>query len=96
MLHIKQPANHKWSATNIVQDECTEESIRNPAELLYRYQYVCAASLNSPANLLSNGELLKLNHRISIDHETCGGVLMVSNVFNDIPAENYQISIFFY
>ncbi|KRZ93679.1 hypothetical protein T08_3823 [Trichinella sp. T8] len=45
----------------------------------YRYQYVCAASLNSPANLLSNGELLKLNHRISIDHETYGGVLMVSN-----------------
>ncbi|KRZ67936.1 hypothetical protein T08_6146, partial [Trichinella sp. T8] len=34
--------------------------------------------LNSPANLLSNGELLKLNHRISFDHETCGGVLTVS------------------
>ncbi|KRY26919.1 hypothetical protein T03_16686, partial [Trichinella britovi] len=52
--------------------------------------------LNSPANLLSNGELLKPNHRISIDHVTCGGALTVSNVFNDIPAENYQISIFFY
>ncbi|KRX39944.1 hypothetical protein T09_10451 [Trichinella sp. T9] len=45
----------------------------------YRYQYLCTASLNSPANLLSNGELLKPNHRISIDHVTCGGVLMVSN-----------------
>ncbi|KRY30672.1 hypothetical protein T03_5255 [Trichinella britovi] len=70
MLHIKQPANHKWSATNIVQDEFYPQ---------YRYQYLCTASLNSPANLLSNGELLKPNHRISIDHVTCGGVLMVSN-----------------
>ncbi|XP_003375430.1 hypothetical protein Tsp_08422 [Trichinella spiralis] len=45
----------------------------------YRYQYLCTASLNSSTNLLSNGELLKPNHRISIDHVTCGGVLTVSN-----------------
>ncbi|XP_003375308.1 glyco protein hormone beta-5 [Trichinella spiralis] len=46
----------------------------------YRYQYLCTASLNSPTNLLSNGELLKPNYRVSINHVTCGSVLTVSNV----------------
>ncbi|XP_003375186.1 conserved hypothetical protein [Trichinella spiralis] len=96
MLHIKQPANHKCCATNIVQDECTEKSIRIIGEIYYcpvhypkfcrivypqyRFQYLCTASLNSPTNLLSNGELLKPNYRVSIDHVTCGSVLTVSNV----------------
>ncbi|XP_003375246.1 conserved hypothetical protein [Trichinella spiralis] len=77
MLHIKQPANHKCSATNIVQDECTEKSIRIIGEIYYcpvhypkfcrivypqyRYQYLCTASLNSPTNLLSNAFSTCLN-----------------------------------
>ncbi|KRY21721.1 hypothetical protein T12_2606 [Trichinella patagoniensis] len=28
MIHIKQPVNHEWSANNIVQDECTMQSMR--------------------------------------------------------------------
>ncbi|KRY07210.1 hypothetical protein T12_9691 [Trichinella patagoniensis] len=27
MIHIKQPVNHEWSADDIVQDECTMQSM---------------------------------------------------------------------